>query len=91
MLPITVVLIRLGGSVADLSNLPGCRRQGDPLLFVWTLRLHLERCDWPAAGGEKAPDKWAWLCLANQQAPSVFRRQGEWAHGPAPLFTECFG
>lgn len=43
--------------------------------------------DWSVPGGEKAPDKWAWLDSANQLWTPVSRRHGEI---PAPLFTEYF-
>lgn len=59
-----------------------CRRQGDPLLFIWTLWLRLLRCDWSGTSGEKAPDKWAWLDSANQRSTLVWKRQVEWAEFP---------
>ncbi|MEQ2182359.1 hypothetical protein GOODEAATRI_021541 [Goodea atripinnis] len=49
-------------------NRPPRRRQGDVPLCLSTLRLHLEHCDWSVSGGEKAPDKWAWLVLTNQRS-----------------------
>lgn len=42
------------------------------------------RCDWPVPGGEKAPDKWAWLSSANQRPPPVFSRKVECAGAPPP-------
>lgn len=42
-------------------------------------------------GGEKAPDKWAWLASANQNPPLVSRRRGWMCSVTAPLFTEYFG
>lgn len=71
-------------SVSGRSVL-SCRRQGDPLLFIWTLWLHLVRCDWSGTSGEKAPDKWAWLDSANQLSTLVFMRQVEWA-GSLPSY-----
>lgn len=76
---------------ALLLSPTACRRQGDVLLYSSTLRLHLENCDWSVSGGEKAPDKWAWLVSANQRSTLVYKRKGEWIGIHPSMLTKCLG